>query len=216
MMSKRNLILASLVPILALGGCGGTLNRGLESVHQPVVTRTDYAFDVATDGQGLAPGEAQRLAGWMASLRLGYGDHVAIDDPSPYGATRGQVTAIVANYGLMVSNDAPVSGAPLAPGTARVIVSRTTATVPHCPDYSRMSQPEFNSNTSSNYGCAVNSNLAAMVANPADLVLGRPGSETIDPATSAKAIDSYRKTPPTGANGLKAESTGGGSGGGSN
>jgi pilus assembly protein CpaD len=79
-----------------------------------------------------------------------------------------------------------------------------------------MSQPEFNSNTSSNYGCAVNSNLAAMVANPADLVLGRPGAETIDPATSAKAIDSYRKTPPTGASGLKAESTGGGSGGGSN
>ena len=34
-------ILASLLPALLLAGCMGTENRGLESVHQPVVSRSD-------------------------------------------------------------------------------------------------------------------------------------------------------------------------------
>ena len=38
---------------LMLAACaGGTKNRGLESVHQPVVQRTDYVIDVATAGYG--------------------------------------------------------------------------------------------------------------------------------------------------------------------
>jgi pilus assembly protein CpaD len=91
----------------------------------------------------------------------------------------------------------------------RVVISRMKATVPGCPDYSRVSQPEFESNTSSNQGCAINSNLAAMVANAADLVRGQPGADATDPTTSSKAIDSYRKAVPTGAAGPKTESTGG-------
>ena len=212
-MFKRTLLIATaLAPALLLGACSsGTQNRGLESVHQPVVSRTDYVFDVNADAGGLAPGEAKRLAGWMSSLRLGYGDRVALDDPNPNRtAARDDVAAQIAPYGLLLSDDAPVSGAPVAPGMVRVVVSRMKATVPGCPDYSRVSQPEFESNTSSNQGCAVNANLAAMVANPADLVLGQPGADTTDPRTSSKAIDSYRKAAPTGAGGnLKSESTGG-------
>ena len=86
-MTLRTLMLTTcLAPALLLGACGGTVNRGLESVHQPVVSRSDYTLDVATSGNRLAPGEAQRLAGWMASMRLGYGARVAIDDPNPSGA----------------------------------------------------------------------------------------------------------------------------------
>jgi len=215
MITQRITILAALGPALILGACntGGTLNRGLESVHQPVVSRTDYVFDVATSGGGLAPGEEQRLAGWLASMRVGYGDQISIDDPAPYGATRSQVASEVSRFGLLLADGTPVTGAPIAPGTARVVISRSKAVVPGCPDFSHVAQPEFNSNTSSNQGCAINSNLAAMVANPADLVRGEPGSGMIDPATSTKAIQSYRKTPPTGEGGLKSESTGGGGGG---
>ncbi|MGN6620411.1 MAG: pilus assembly protein CpaD, partial [Sphingomonas sp.] len=54
-MPMRSSILAMLAPTLLLAGCGGTVNRGLESVHQPVVSRSDYAFDVNTGGDGLAP-----------------------------------------------------------------------------------------------------------------------------------------------------------------
>src|SRR3546814_10356338 len=71
MMSKRSLTLALALPALLVAGCGGTVNRGLESVHQPVVSRADYAFDLSTANGHLAPGEAQRLDGWLASLNVG-------------------------------------------------------------------------------------------------------------------------------------------------
>jgi pilus assembly protein CpaD len=210
-MMKHLPIAALLAPALALGACAGTPNRGLESVHQPVVTRADYAFDVNANGSGLAGGESRRLAGWLDSLHLGYGDRIAIDDPAGYGAARSDVAATVARYGLILSDDAPVTGATVAPGTIRVVVSRSTAHVPGCPDMSRVGGTDFESNTQSNQGCAINSNLAAMVANPGDLVRGQPGSTAYDPAVGTRAIDAFRKATPTGAGGtaVKSESTGG-------
>ena len=67
------------------------------------------------------------------------------------------------------------------------------------------------SSTSANYGCSTNSNLAAMIADPSDLVLGQAGSGTRDTGTAAKAIKVYRDTPPSGIKGLdKATTQGGG------
>jgi len=210
-MSKRSFLLAAVAPALLLGGCMGTQNRGLESVHQPVVSRADYAIDLGTSGGGLAHGERQRLTGWMNSMNLGYGDRVAIDDPAGTGGgVRDDVAGVVAGYGLLLSDDTPVTTAPVTPGTVRVVVSRMRADVPGCPDFTRNSSNEFDSNTSSNQGCATNSNLAAMVARPEDLVRGRQGSASIDPATSTKAIEAFRKAPTTGnGNTVKSESTGG-------
>jgi len=209
-MITKSILLASLVPALLLGGCMGTENRGLESVHQPVVSRSDYALDLGVSAGALAPGEQQRLAGWMNAMRLGYGDRVAIDDPAGEGpAAHGDVAAVVASYGLLLSDDAPVTPASVTPGSIRVVVSRMRAQVPHCPDWSRNATNEFESNTSSNFGCAINSNLAAMIANPADLVRGKEGAETTDTAASYKAIDTYRKKAPTGAGSLAAATPGG-------
>jgi pilus assembly protein CpaD len=214
-MFKRSLLIATtLAPALMLGACStGTVNRGLESVHQPVVGRTDYAFDVNTSGNGLAAGETERMVGWMSSLHLGYGDRVSLDDPNPYGGgVRDDVAAQVARFGLLLSDDRPISGAAVAQGTARIIVSRMHAAVPGCPDYSREGQnPEFEGNTSSNHGCSINANLAAMVADPVDLVRGQPGADLTDTASSSKAIDSFRRATPTGGGGttIKTESAGG-------
>ena len=209
-MPKRLILIGSLVPALLLGGCMGTENRGLESVHQPVVTRSDYALDLATAGGGLAPGEQQRLVGWMAALRVGYGDRVAIDDAgAPALRVHQQVGAVISGYGLLLGADAPVSAAPVTPGTVRIIISRMKASVPGCPDWSRDEAHEFDSNTSSNYGCASNATLAAMIARPEDLIHGRSADNTTDQAVSGKAINTFRKAATTGAQGLKAESTGG-------
>jgi pilus assembly protein CpaD len=210
--SRSLLIAAGLVPALLLGACG-TKERGLESIHQPVVSRTDYALDVATNGNGLAPGEERRLAGWMASMNLGYGDRVAIDDPNPYGSgVRDDVAREVSRFGLLVADETPLTDGAVAPGMIRVVVSRTKATVPGCPDFSHTrSSSEFEGATGSNHGCAINSNLAAMVANPADLVRGQVAGGVIDAATSDRAINTYRKATPTGNGGtsVKAESSGG-------
>ncbi|RYD58470.1 MAG: pilus assembly protein CpaD [Sphingomonadales bacterium] len=200
-----------LVPALLLSACG-SYNGGVESANQPVVQRNDYVLDLQTEGYGLAPGESQRLAGWMQSMRLGYGDHVSVDDGAG-GSTGREEVAVQANrYGLLLDARAPVTMGQIAPGTVRVIITRMIAGVPGCPDHSREYQPDFSASTSSNYGCAANSNLAAMVADPGDLVRGVPGAPTSDPATGTRAIKALRDAAPTGGGGTVVKSAGGGGG----
>ena len=196
-MAKHTLLLPLLAPALLLGGCVGTKNRGLESVHQPVVSRQDFALDLRTAGDGLAVGERTRLHGWLGTMRLGYGDKVSIDDPIENRSAREDVAQGVAGFGLLLSDDRPVTGAPVMPGTVRVVVSRMKAAVPGCPDWTRDSSFDPDNNTSSNYGCAVNASLAAMVAQPEDLVHGH-GNAGTDPTRSVKAIDAFRKAAPSG------------------
>ncbi|MDG2535482.1 CpaD family pilus assembly lipoprotein [Sphingomonas sp. HITSZ_GF] len=191
-----------LVPALLLAGCG-TYNGGVESAHQPIVQRADYVLDLQTTGYGLAAGENQRLAGWMSAMGLRYGDRVAIDDGAAGTTARDEVAAEAGRYGLMLADRAPVTAGQIAPGTIRVVVTRMTAGVPGCPDHSRAAEYTFEASTSSNYGCATNSNLAAMIADPADLVRGAAGSPTADQQTNAKAIGAYRSAAPSGAGGTK-------------
>lgn len=201
-----------LAPALLLSACG-TYNGGVESVYQPVVERNDYVFDVQTTGYALAPGESHRLAGWLESMGLRYGDRISIDDGGSGNAeaARKAIADQANRYGLMLSDQAPVTVGQIAPGMVRVVVTRMTASVPNCPDYSRQYTPDWSQSTSSNYGCATNSNLAAMVADPADLVRGASGSSVTDPITGGKAINALRGAKPTGGGGtqVKSESTGG-------
>jgi pilus assembly protein CpaD len=209
MANRKNLSLIALS--LLVSACGGTENRGLESVHQPVVSRVDYAFDVSSDTQGLASGEAARLTGWFQALNLGYGDRVAVDVPGGYdpSGTRAAVAAVAARYGLLVDDNAPVTAGEVPPGAVRVVVSRLKASVPSCPDWSRKSEINFNQHGNSNYGCATNSNLAAMVANPEDLIRGQQANAITDASSGNKAIKSYRDAEPSGKGGLRIESVGG-------
>lgn len=194
-----------LTPLLLLGACG-TYNGGVDSVYQPVVQRSDVLLDLQLAGDSLAAGESERLAGWLAAMGLRYGDRVAMDGEMAEGA-RAAIGAEAGRYGLMLASQAPVTPGQIAPGTVRVIVTRMTARVPNCPDFSRQYQPDFSASTTSNFGCATNSNLAAMVADPADLVRGATGSPTADPATGAKAINALRSAKPTGAGGGKLPET---------
>ncbi len=187
------------------------INRSVETVHQPIVERTDFSLDVGVGPRGLATGEADRLAGWFDGLGLGYGDTITLDDPMGWhgGAAQDAVAAIVSRYGMLIARDAPpiTAGHPAA-GTLRVVVSRAVAHVDGCPDW-RHANAEYAGGTASNFGCASETNLAAMIANPEDLVVGQDGNRTADAMLSVKAIKTYRDATTTGAGGLKAESTGG-------
>ncbi|MBD8678120.1 CpaD family pilus assembly lipoprotein [Sphingomonas sp. CFBP 13720] len=196
MIPFRTLALGTMV---LLSACGGTRNRGVESVHQPVVARSAYAVDLMTGGDGLAPGERSRLAGWLDTLNVGYGDEVGIDDPTGAGMDiRGDVAAEAARYGLLLADAVPPTTGAIAPGTIRVVVSRMTASVPGCLDTSRATEPNFDAHTSSDYGCAINTNLAAMVARPGDLVRGRSNPDTTDTMVGGKAIGAMRRAVPSG------------------
>lgn len=206
---SRSIILLGVVSVL--GACQTTAPtdrpaKGLSSVNVPVVTRADYALDLSAPDGSLSSPEAARLDGWFRSMVLGYGDMVYVDGPMGYDA-RDDVARIAGQYGMLVSLGAPMTAGPVPQGMIRVVVARTKASVPGCPNWSKASTPNFDNASMSNYGCATNSNLAAMIANPQDLVSGREGSGVVDAVTASKAVEQYRKASPTGQEGLKEIST---------
>ncbi|MEE1877386.1 CpaD family pilus assembly protein [Altererythrobacter litoralis] len=195
---------------LTLSACGGMpTNKSLYSVKQPVVERTSFTFDVKTSESGLTISEQQRLEGWFDAMELGYGDRVSIDDPLASEATRGAVADLAGRRGILVESGAPVTSGSMLPGHARVVLTRSTASVPGCPDWSAKSDMNYNNATSPGYGCATNSNLAAMVANPQDLLEGQRGTGETVIMSSSKAINSYREQAPTGTKGLAETEIGG-------
>lgn len=207
--SKRKLAGALAVSLgLLLAGCGGYAeNRSLYSLKQPVVDRTNYTLDVTTTDSGLPVSEQQRILGWFDAMDLQYGDRVSIDDPMSSIATREQFEDLVGRYGVLVSEGSPVTAGYVQPGQARIVITRSTATVENCPDWSAKMDANQNNATSPGYGCAVNSNLAVMVANPEDLIDGQEGTGETTIVTSTKAIEAYRAAPPTGTGGLAETST---------
>lgn len=204
-MKLHNAAFALLV-CTTLTACG-TQNRSLESVHQPVVSRTDYVYDLPAPSEVLSEADDIALAGWFNTLSLRYGDRISVDTQSYGPQARHAVAAVVARYGLLLDGTAPVTQGEVPAGSVRVIVSRMNANVPGCPDWTRPSNPNFDGHSMSNYGCATNSNFASMIADPRDLISGRGGETSVDGRIATKAIGTYRAMPTTGAAGLKSETT---------
>ena len=179
---------------LALGACGGfpTENKSLYSARQPVVERTNFTLDVNTAGDGLPVTEQRRVADWFDAMGLGYGDRISLDDPTASAAVKEDLAALAGRHGLLVSEGSPVTAGYVDPGQARIVVTRSTASVPGCPDWSDDYDGNYANATSRNYGCATNSNLAAMVANPEDLVRGQEVEGNAVITKSNSAIEAYR------------------------
>jgi pilus assembly protein CpaD len=213
---KKEATMRSKFLIIALGAGVTACNapdmprQALSAVHVPVVSRTNYVFDAAAPGGDLAPTEAARLDGWFRGLDIRYGDSVFVDGFDG-GPARAQIADLAGAYGLLVSPGAPITAGEVMPGTVRVVVSRTVATVPNCPDWrSSPSQPNFNNQSMSNFGCSVSSAMAAQIANPEDLIHGQEGLNVSDALTATKPVNVYRTAPPTGTKGLTEVSTKGG------
>ena len=207
---KKIATLTAVALATSLAGCTGAANsnRSLESIHQPVVRNAIYQIDVAAADGDLSPSEQGRLQGWLEAMGVRYGDRVSVEDPSVYGASGAQATIreMIGRRGLLLSQDVPVTTGTVPPGHIRVVITRASAHVPGCPDWSSKSMINFNNATSSNYGCATNSNLAAMVADPNDLIKGA-SDRSNDPNAGTRAIKTYRDKPLTGAGELKGQST---------
>ncbi len=192
---------------LVLGACGGmpSDNRTLYSARQPVVERTNFTLDANTYGDGLPVSEQQRIADWFDAMELGYGDRVSLDDPSFNPGVKEDLAKLAGRHGVLLSDGSPVTAGYVSPGQARIVVTRSTASVPGCPDWSANNEHNPMNATYPGYGCAVNGNLAAMVANPEDLITGQKGTGETVVSTSTKAIKAYREQAPTGADGKLAE-----------
>jgi pilus assembly protein CpaD len=208
---------ALLIATASLAGCASgpsgpvtaRNNSSLYSVHQPVVERNDFLLDVDASGDTLSHVERARVAAWFDSIELRYGDRLYVEEPRDYPSlgARAAVSSLVGEYGMFLQpGGAPIAAGNVAPGTIRIIASRATASVPSCPDWGDKPVPTVA--TSANFGCATNSNLAAMIADPNDLVLGQQGSVQSRSTVANRAVRVYRERQPTGAGALPATSPG--------
>ncbi len=207
-------ILLGAVAISAtLTGCStsdGGMSRSLESVHQPVIRNANYVFDVDTTSGMLTPSDAQRVSDWLQAMNVRYGDRIAIDE-SNGAAPRvaiDNIAALLSSRGMLLSDAAPITQGTIAPGNMRIVLSRASARVPGCPDWSDTSTANYNNRSSSNYGCATNANMASMVADANDLIRGNSAGAS-DPLTASGAIKKFRSSTTSGGGGAASSSGGG-------
>lgn len=188
----RTILLAAAA--LGLAACQGSApHTAVSPQHVPTVTQTLLTHDLTyTNASMFQPGELAELDEWLTSVDLAYGDRISVDDPNPVAADarRTLIAEVVGQRGLMVQESGPMTNPPLPRGVTRVVVVRSVASVPACPDGSRVSNPNLDNGTTSNFTCAIASNISAMVADPNDLISGKPYKGSVaNTADVAGAVD---------------------------
>ncbi len=165
------------------------------SVDSQIVTLTIDADDTTTD---LSDRDQARLKAFATSyLANGHGP-LTITAPSGFADADGHEAAADIRKAL---HDAGVSWEALAGATYRtggdqgdqLIVSYTryVATASECGIWSGVRERDYRNLRSPNYGCATQNNIAAMLADPHDLIAPAAMSPR-DAMSTSRAIDAYR------------------------
>lgn len=183
---------------LLLGACSqqGYYTNGAE-LERSIVTMVRLAHPVTSEQNGTADLSQDSLANlesFTTANDVGYGDVILFDQGADVPTERiDALTAWFLKQGVTVGENSGVFGAMPAVGSVMVYVERYTVTTPDCQRWSETSTSNPNNAPSQPFGCASQSNLAAMVANPRDLVTGeRVGA---NPDTTRKSVKAYRLKP---------------------
>ncbi|WP_119420722.1 CpaD family pilus assembly lipoprotein [Desertibaculum subflavum] len=169
--------------LLSLGACARE-EAAWTAVEAPNRLQVDWRSEafVASFPAGaaeLAPDERAKLARFLvAGLRTG-DERITLSPPPD--ADRALTDRRVNHLRQIVAGAAPrrpITVAPiadgrLAAGSAMVVIGRYIVSTPSCPNWRKPSGTDSANQPSSNIGCANETNLGLMVADPADLVVGR-------------------------------------------
>jgi pilus assembly protein CpaD len=183
-----------------LAGCSETTYwTPAEAPKQPKVDWVRFDHRVMFDPRAahISLPERARMEEFLARIEPRYGDQVQVGTGT--GSAEGEIgierVAAVAEYlrgsGLKVG-PMPASMQGRWDGAVRISVGRYVVTAPNCPDWSKSASYDPLNHVSSNFGCATTTNLGLMVADPGDLVRGRPMGPA-DGAYSARAIKTWRE-----------------------
>ncbi|MGB7405485.1 MAG: CpaD family pilus assembly lipoprotein [Pacificimonas sp.] len=189
-MARFGLPLLALTLATACTAPGGEPpNTGVQSVNVPVVEREVMTYElVAPSANGFADAQRRELDEWLDSIGVAYGDRVSVDQAPVAGAAtrRAQVETLMRQRGLMLAETGPVTAPAIAAGATRVVVVRSTASVPDCPNHDSADDVNYTNATSTSFGCGINSAIAQMVADPNDLIRGKTyGGPSADRAVQA-------------------------------
>ncbi len=222
-----------LAAILALGACATAQS---DRTSAPIAATPTQQFPLQATGHadeirlqphaaGLSREQAEALAALAGRWQEVGGGPLTIQipdsSPDPRAAYRGGAEArlVLQNSGAPAELVRQVGYEPAAGAPAVIIVGFTAyePVIAHCGTHWNNIANTYQNKPMSNFGCAVTSNMAAQIANPADIE-GPRLSDPPDAARRTVVIDSYRQGKLT-AGAKDAQSsgavsaTGGGSGG---
>jgi pilus assembly protein CpaD len=200
-------LLASLALLATLGACASAtvpdenpVARTTTEQFQAKVNSTPNEIRLAVHAQGLSANQADAIAGFVAEWRETEAGVITLQTPNggpdagaAFRTSEGARSVLIgegvpAGQIRLVGYDARgQAAAPLLIGYLRY-----EAEPLHCGEaWTNMAESASNQ-VQPNFGCAVTANIAAQVANPADLL----GPRTMTPADASRrqvVIDKYRK-----------------------
>lgn len=155
----------------------------------------DVRFDPGKDK--LSAAELKTLEAFLAREEIDPNDDITLsvaNAPDGKGNALSQRRqAAIANYLKSLHLKTALDGEGGAPvDQVTVVVGRYVVVPPNCPDWRKPSEDDPSNTSSSNLGCATETNLGLMVADPRDLVSGKPlAGADADHATNA--VQRYRQ-----------------------
>lgn len=160
---------------------------------------------LAIHAQGLSPNQSDALAGFAADWRAA-GGHGPITLRAPVGgpdagavSRSGEAMRVaLADFGVPAAAIRVVGYDAKGDAAAPMFVGRDSyaVAIPTCGQEWTNISHSANNRVQPNFGCAVTANMAAQIANPADL-LGPSASTPVDATRRGVVLDKYRKGEPT-------------------
>jgi pilus assembly protein CpaD len=207
--SKDILRIASLLAALAAGSCSALYNSNDGLMEDPVVNHPiqvepsyrSLKLNFSAPNAGLMPDDSQHFDEFVADFIAHGNGAISITVPSG----RDSSTAISYFGERMAAAGVPrdrilVGTRETAGNDGRVelgYISYQASTAP-CGDWSASVTNTAANHVMANFGCAVQHNIAAQVADPRDLMAPQPPASA-DAARRAVVYDNYRNGKPTGA-----------------
>ena len=203
-MAKRTTAILAAPLLLALAACelasnDASFETEVGRRHPIVVTSETVRMPVFVTAGGLAEIDRERLAQFVDDFLRAGGGVLEVAAPLADGRERAVAQASLVREAAMRRGARPYevqmrltddpAGAPLV-----VSYQKYAAQGPDCSDFARSPVNERNA-PHSNFGCAYQNNVAAMVANPADLLRQRQ-EEPPDAARRSVVVESYRAGAP--------------------
>jgi pilus assembly protein CpaD len=160
-------------------------------IHVELVA-LDHDVDFARGAKMVTASEVAGLSNFLRDNAVGDGDSVTVAGSSTASAlTAARRAAVVAELNMLHVHAVRAAATVPVSNAVRVHVDHVVVTAPQCPDWSKPEADNPDNSSSSNFGCATEANLAAMVANPADLARGRPNGPA-DGDALARGVELYK------------------------